>query len=293
MKPVMRIRSVTALVLSVVMLASCSRSLTKPSLISEVTTIEITTEETSSSPEETGDAKTAVPKVEKIEDNIRQITFSRDGNEFDGVLVLPDGEGPYKTIVLCAPLYTFGWDIIGRAYEYAEKGYAAIVFDFQDNMYDGGSPKYIGDFIYQNVLDLYAVMDALKYLPDVDTSNVYLWGHSMGGLTAAYAGALRKDDIKGMILVEPSIQNITKMKFEGDAKLDADLYSLWKEMDIPVVIIRGTHDGLGSDPDFFNEAMASLKKGKLITIDGADHYMTGSYGKLMTEKSVEEIKSWN
>lgn len=63
----------------------------------------------------------------------------------------------------------------------------------------------MGTAFLSEMRDLYAVMDSLSYLPGIDSENVYLWGHSLGGLTVAYAGCDRTSEVRGLILVEPAL----------------------------------------------------------------------------------------
>ena len=292
----MRIKSVISLILVLVMLVSCGKAPSDTSETAEVitvTTTESTTEQTTTS-EETTEDPFKKPLIEEFDDQVRLLTFYRDDIEIHGAFVYPLGaeKGPYKTIVLSSPLYTSGWGVMDRAYLFAEAGYACVVFDLKTNV-DGAPTKYLGDFIYDQVKDLNCVMDSLKYLPDVDTSNVYMWAHSMGGLTTAYVGAARKNEVKGLILVEPSIQKAQKMKFENEKTLDTDIFSVWADLDIPVIIIIGSEGTMKNEPEFYINVAESLPKGKLVTVQGADHGMGGEYGVEMVRIALEAMESWN
>ena len=155
-------------------------------------------------------------------------------------------------------------------------------------------PEYLGDFVFEQMLDLFAVMDALKYFPEVDLSNIYLFGHSMGGLATVYAGVLRQNEIKGMILAEPSFQYPERMRFENEQRLPSDFYSFLSGCKVPVVIMKGTGDrpDLNDFPHFYDKANESIPKCELVIIDGADHLMSGEYGKQMAEQAIEVLKAW-
>jgi pimeloyl-ACP methyl ester carboxylesterase len=296
----MRIKSVTALILTVVMLASCNRMPSEPSLIQIIETsdsadVSDTVAENTGSSGMPLDYKISEPDIKQFYDLGSEITFFRDGNEIHGRLYIPEKKGPYKTIILAAPLYCPGSVVEDKAWEFCENGYAAIVFDFRNNFTDDpdNAPRCMGDFVYEQVIDLLAVMDSLKYIPDVDPDNVFLWGHSMGGLDAAYAGALRHERLKGIILVEPSLQHPGKWKFENGSKLTDDMYGLFEKCDIPVLIIRGTGNrgGMGDMEHFYDKAVESYPKGKIEVIEGADHYMQGNYGEQMVKLSLEFMDS--
>ena len=66
-------------------------------------------------------------------------------------------------------------------------------------------PTEMGTVFLSEMRDLYAVMDSLSYHPGIDSENVYLWGHSLGGLTVAYACCDRTSEVRGLILVEPAL----------------------------------------------------------------------------------------
>ena len=55
----------------------------------------------------------------------------------------------------------------------------------------------------------------------------------------------------------------------------------------------GTHDGFGDDPNAFDSALKELPSGKLVIIDGADHFFKGEYGQKMVEDACKQMKSWN
>ena len=296
----MRIKGVTALILALAMLASCNRAPSEPTLVQviETSTSAETTDDIkeSAAPSDMSlDYKISEPEVKQFYDIGKELIFFRDGNEIHGRLYIPEKKGPHKTVVLASPLYCPGSAVEDKAWEFCEKGYAAITFDFQNNVTGDPdkAPKYMGDFVCEQVKDLLAVLDSLKYLSDVDIDHVFLWGHSMGGLDAAYAGALWRGHIDGIILVEPSFQHPGKWKFENGATLTDDMYGLFEKMDIPVLIIRGTgsRGGMGDMEHFYDKAIESLPKGKIEAIEGADHYMQGRAGEEMIRLSLDFLDS--
>ena len=154
-------------------------------------------------------------------------------------------------------------------------------------------PEYLGDFVSEQMLDLFAVMDALSFFSEADQSDIYLFGHSMGGLAAVYAGVLRQYAIKGMILAEPSFQYAESMTFENGRKLPADFYPFLAGCSVPVVIVKGTGDRPDIDdfPHFYDKAIESLPEGELVIIEGADHLMNGEYGRQMAEQAIAVLEA--
>ena len=239
---------------------------------------------------------TAQPVITDISDTEKEITFYRDGMEIEGKLYLPEGDGPFPVIVLCCGLMQPYADYEADAQGFADNGYAAVVFSFIGfSDPNGEQPTDTGAVFLSETRDLYAVMDSLDSLPGVDTSNVYLWGHSFGGLVAAFAGCDREADLKGMILVEPTIVAGEELaiRYEDGTCKTLRMYPLLFDCDLNTVIYMGTHDGFGDDPTSFDHVIVLLRYGELVIIDGADHFFEGGYGEKMVEDACEKIASWN
>ena len=234
------------------------------------------------------------PEIEKTKSLTKDVIFFRDGEPIYGKITFPKGEGPFETIIISNGLYAPLGRYSDKALSYSEKGYAVVEFQFQNGTppesYD--DPEYIGDFIYEQVKDLFAVMDSLEYFPEVDTSNIYLYGHSMGGLVASFAGVMRQDEVKGLILVDPSFYAADLMEFENDQTITTDIYRVLRKCYIPVVIITGTTGSFGEDPHFFDDARKAFLNCKYIVIDGANHRMDGAASEQVVERSVEVMKTW-
>ena len=226
---------------------------------------------------------------------VRTVTFYRDGNPISGKFTVPEGVGPFKTIIISGGLYTNLGRYSTKAQRYCDYGYAVVEFKFQNGTAPKPykDPKYLGDFIYEQVLDLYAVMDEVKLFPEVDVNNIYLYGHSMGGLVCSYAGTMRQTEIKGLILNDPSYYACKIMKFEGEKTIRTDIYPLISRCYVPVVIISGTK-AFAADPNKdFDQAIASLPYCDYIVIEGADHHMDGEAGIQVVDRSVEVMKKWD
>ncbi|MBO4522121.1 MAG: alpha/beta hydrolase, partial [Methanomicrobium sp.] len=222
----------------------------------------------------------AAPTVSKAEpgSRTRNVVFYRDGNPIDGKITVPEGKGPFKTIIISNGLYASLGRYSGKALRYSENNYAVIEFQFQNGANpppDYSDPEYLGDFIYEQVLDLYAVIDSMTYFPEVDLGNIYLYGHSMGGLVCSYAGTYRQHEIKGLLLVDPSFYAAERMNFEHEETITTDIYPLISQCYIPAVIITGTAGSFGEDPHFFDEARAALPDCEYVVIEGANHRMDG------------------
>jgi len=292
---------VCAAVMAAVMLVSCAKT---PKTVLETTyrVSDVKHERRTDEPE----AKAVTPEfvpgaytvdrplIEKTTESTKDIRFFRDGQTIYGRITFPEGKGPFRTIVISSGLYAQLGRYESKAKSYGEKGFCVIEFSFQNGTpppsYE--DPEYLGDFIYEQVLDLYAVMDSLEYLDEVDLENVYLYGHSMGGLVASYAGTYRQDEVRGMILVDPSFYATDLMEFEKGQTITTDIYPLIRQCGIPVAIITGTQGSFGEDLNFYDDARAAFPHCQYIVIDGADHRMDGEASEKVVRMSVKAIESW-
>lgn len=289
----MKTKAFVSIIISAVMLTSCSNAAVQTS--DAVITTEIT-ESTTVPFEVKTDYAVSDPEIEEDKGLTKKVNFYRDGNLIRSKITLPEGDGPFKTIIVTGGLYATLGIYSGKTKNFVDNGYAVVEISPTNNKVPMPykEPDYLGDFVYDQMLDIFAVMDELKSFQEIDQSGLYLFGHSMGGLATTYAGILRQDKVKGMILVEPSFQHTETMKFENDQKLPTDFYSFLSGCNIPVLIIKGTGErpDLNDFPHFYDKAGETLPDAKLITIDGADHQMSGEFGSAMSEKASEIINEW-
>ena len=286
-------------VLAAALLASCSDMRKTPAgyraKIETETTVETTIEEEIKEEYPQFKYKVYKPQVSEAEGRTRPVTFYRDGNPFYGKITVPEGEGPFKTIIISSGLYARLGRYSGKASDYSDMGYAVIEFECQNGApppsYD--DPEWLGDFIYEQVLDLYAVMDSMRFFPEVDLSNIYLYGHSMGGMVTSFAGTMRQDEVKGLILVDPSFYAAQFMDFEYEQTITTEIYPLITKCNIPVVIITGTAGSFGEDPHCFDEAVEAFPDCEVVVIEGANHRMDGDASYKVVSRSVSVMKKWD
>ena len=119
------------------------------------------------------------------------------------------------------------------------------------------------------------VMNVLRLVRDnysIDSSNIFLWGHSMGGAGTYYLGMKYPDLWKALALAAPAPPQVRNVK---DLKIIQD---------IPVLILQGTKDRLVYPT---REWVAEMKRLEMdFTYDeivGADH-------SLFVSKNKENMK---
>ena len=258
------------------------------------------------------------PEVSGDLDTRKEVSFYRDGIRIYGKLYLPEGDGPFPVVVLCsgqlAP-YSYYTD---EAEKCAENGYAALVFDFAGNVARSNSGGSLTDYsVLTEAKDLNVILDSLSALPKVDTENVFLFGHSLGGLTAAYIGCSRPDDVKGMILLEPSFgypdyaretspdlsqvpdiipdvslynANVGKI-FVVDMHA-VDIFSMMPQFDRDVLVILGTQNALGeSMPEVFERAAEAFPSAEIEKVEGADHYFQDEAGETAAQMLIDFVSA--
>ncbi len=119
---------------------------------------------------------------------------------------LPDGKLP--AVILCHGFNGHYTDFPNECRRLAQRGYVAYAFDFCGAQSGGKSKGRTADdytpFTMQK--DAVEVFKHIQSLPDVDETQVFLWGGSQGGFVSALAAAdsAIKDDVAGLALYFPA-----------------------------------------------------------------------------------------
>lgn len=287
-------RRLTAVMVgSMMILTACNEaSQTQQESVHETSAAAVTTAAETSVTEAAILTKTAEDNIDTAKVNkgrIKQLEAYRDGMKICGEIFLPDSNGPFPTVVISGGLYATGDAYSYHARQFAENGFAAVIFDFIGTRGGRGDGN-ISELSYASeTADLSAVLDQLGSFPEIDKDRLFLWGHSFGGLVSTYIGCCRSDEIKGMILLEPSYRSLTlPPEVDYDDKRD-DVYSMMPKFRGDVLILLGTEDhALGSDfPGWFDEAKASFASCEVRSVKGADHCFTNEFCKEALKQSCE------
>lgn len=235
------------------------------------------------------DYETAVPAVKQKNDREKEITFYRDGSAVKAWLSLPEGAGPFKTVVMRGEYGSNYSDYSDVVRALNENGYAALQVKntHESEIIDrsGGSGiKTVADIYFKQVLDFYAVLDEMRYVSDVDMGNVYLWGHDIGGVIALYTGIERQSEIKGMIIVQPDLASNLYLEFSKDPKLAVRLYEMVPDCYVPTVVLE-PKNAVES-----REAVNSMPNAKLIEFDSTNRFAHADYYEAMAEKTIEALQ---
>lgn len=256
-------------------------------------------------------------EIVDLSDTEKKMQFYREDLLIYGEMHLPKGEGPFPVVILSPGMQAHYYSNERYAKELAKNGFAALAFEFT-----GSNHKSKGLFSESSVLthaaDLNVIIDVLASLPEIDHNNIFLWGHSFGGLTSAYVATQRPDDIKALVLLEPSIHmpdiyremfpegsdisqnpNLSTLqvssKFVEDL-ISVDIFELMPSFENEVLIFKGTEYSPQDEEEqlkfraALEEGAETFPEAQLVTVEGADHMFNGSYGSTMISHTIEFLK---
>jgi len=140
------------------------------------------------------------------------IAYPSDGLTITGVMQVPHGEGPFPVIILNhgyipPERYVSGSDTWRPADYLAQHGYLTLAPDFRGW---GGSDS--GDDFFHGglVIDALNLVSSLPSLPQANSKQVGMWGHSMGGGVTARAMVI-DPRIKAAVLYAPVSANYAEV----------------------------------------------------------------------------------
>ena len=234
------------------------------------------------------------PVLKQISSNEKEVTFYRDDNAVKAKLMLPEGIGPYKTVVIRGEFGSSYREYNDIAAVLNQNGYATLqirnTHESEIIRRSGGSGnKTMADVYFEEVLDQFAVIDEMRYIPEIDMDNIYLWGQDLGGIISLYTGIERPDEIKGMIIVQPYLNDYQSLAFSKDPELFVRLYDLLPDCSVPTVIMEPENGLLSAS----RKAAASMPNGELILFEGVltkyDHGAENNIGEL----TLAALKNWD
>ena len=219
------------------------------------------------------------PVLKQISSNEKEVTFYRDGNAVKAIR--GEFESSFRE-----------YNEITAALN--QNGYATLqlknTHESEIIRRSGGSGnKTMADVYFEEVLDQFAVIDEMRYIPEIDMDNIYLWGQDLGGIISLYTGIERQDEIKGMIIVQPYLNDYQSLAFSKDPELFVRLYDLLPDCKVPTVIMEPENGLLSAS----RKAAASMPDGELILFEGMltkfDHAAENNIGEL----TLAALKNWN
>lgn len=140
----------------------------------------------------------------------REVEFLSKGETVRGDLYLPDGEGPFPTIVMAG-----GWCYVKElrqpqyAEEFVKRGFAALVFDYRRMGASDGSPRQHIE-PWDQIEDYKAAITYLEGLEEVDADRIGAWGISYSGGHVLILGAV-DPRVKAVVSNVPVIDGYRNM----------------------------------------------------------------------------------
>ena len=267
-----------ALTVILSLVVSCNNAPVPTSAPSD-TTVTSSTTVASSSSEAGAPVKIVTTGIDVIdlEDNTKQIKVYVDDREIEGAIYLPEGTGPFPVCFFAQGLGAPSYAYLDIAEEMAANGIAAVLIDFEA---DEGEYSYITE-----AEDLMAMFDGVTSLPYIYCHDTFFWGHSFGGLVAAYAGceyySYFPEKLKGLILLEPSFD------------FSDDIYGKMPGFGGKVMIFAGKAEGSigGSSPDKLENAKNAFQNADIRYFEGEDHYFNGPDRDAMIRASIDFIRN--
>ncbi|MBR6580676.1 MAG: alpha/beta fold hydrolase [Ruminococcus sp.] len=265
--------------------------------------------------EEATEAPTA-NKINDLSDTEKRIVCYVEGQKISGVMHLPEGDGPFPTVVMIGGMgmtYTYYGSM---AKKIAQGGAAAVTFDCRGYVPNGYFSE--GDFYNDMspescVTDILAVTDFISEYPAIDKDNIFLWGQSYGGLVTTMAAAESPDSFKGIIGVDPSYQmpDEARSQFDDETKefiyrdgadskigeplarglMAVDIFEKMKLFNGNAIILTGTNETINVIyPEVFDKALTSYPNAEKVVVEGANHRFS-DHMKELVELTVDFVKN--
>lgn len=229
-----------------------------------------------------------------------RITIQRDGLTLVGDREEPFGEIYDMAILMHGFTANRNTDLLRQiADNLRNENVASVRFDFNGHGESDG--KFEDMTVTNEIADAKAILDYVRTDPHV--RNIFLVGHSQGGVVASMLAGLYPDVIKKVVLMAPAAQlkdDALKGNTQGasynpdhipavvpfkDRKLGGfylriaqvlPIYEVSKRYSGPVSIIVGSNDQV-VDPKYSQKYDQVYQNSKLNMIDHADHSFSGEY----------------
>ena len=243
----------------------------------------------------------------------KELWFKREGLNIYSLCYIPEGEGPFPTIILGHGFGGSYKDNLNCAERYAAAGFAVCSFDFcggTDQARSDGKTTEMS--VMTETEDMISVFRQLKGQSFVDTDRMYLWGESQGGFVAALAAARLKEEAAAAILFYPafSIQTrgwelfkdkncVEPIDKRGVALgkcyfkdiWDLDTYYEISKYEGPVLILHGDEDDV-VPIECSEKALSFYKNAQFKIIKNAGHgffNQTGEYADSLVTDFLKKL----
>ncbi len=229
-----------------------------------------------------------------------------------GQLCEPKEEGKFPAVILSHGFNGHYTDFPTECAAFAKRGYVCYAFDFCGAQSGGRSKgRTAADYTpFTMKEDLRAALRDIKRLPNVDSSQVFLFGGSQGGFVTALTAADSdvKDQIAGIAMYFPAlnipddwrgkpVQNTPLMGYSIGAKFiesvqELDPFDLIGNFEKDVCIVWGDQDALVARKYIDNAVTAyGAERVDLTVIEGAGHGFGGAALDTATKKALAFLEA--
>lgn len=136
----------------------------------------------------------------------KNFVIQENQREIFGTFLLPSEEGTYPAVIFSHGYNGSGKDFEAMGEYLAENGVASFCYDFCGGSVHSRSSMATTDMtIFTEKEDLRSVITYAKQCGEIDSSNLFLFGGSQGGLVSALAANDWKEEIRGLVLLFPAM----------------------------------------------------------------------------------------
>ena len=201
----------------------------------------------------------------------RALELDVNGRLIRGCLRAPEGEGPFPTVIF---FHGFTVDKVGMmrlhelfARECVKAGFACVRFDFY------GCGESDGDFnemtVGHEIEEGKAIYEWCQKQPFCQPENVFLTGHSMGGLVAGCLAPMLQP--KAIALWAPALNGLELSRTYLDEIRKMDTLAMSRGYHGKVLLVHGTEDELVQVDVAYQYQDVYGDQMQLELIDGSNH----------------------
>ena len=239
-----------------------------------------------------------------------------DNHELRGAGQIPDNSSKYPCLVLMHGLTGNRNErmLVNISRKLEENRVASLRFDFNGHGESEGRPEDVT--VASEVDNLWDIYQFAKGLPYVDPDQIYVGGHSVGGLDAVLLAAEHPDEVKKLVLISPALTtyhelaellygdmltevlenhrvplgsfNVGQAMLEETAKING--FETASHIQPEALLIHGRMD---RDTPAYNSVMLKKIWGEravLRLIEGADHcYQSDEANRILSDSIAEYI----
>lgn len=241
---------------------------------------------------------------------VEELSFFNDMDKYYGKIYKPaDTSGTHPVLIFCHGIgATADW---GETYcrTAASRGFYAYAFDFRGGSPDSRSSGKTTDMSVETEKeDLLFILKRIRREPFTDRSQVFVMGHSQGGLVAALAAKEARRQIAGLVLLAPAfnIPDFSRELYPKTGKIpettdlfgtaagkryftdvrNLDPYKWLARFQQPVLLIHGDQDQT-VPLSYVERAFECYGMAELEILEGAGHSFDG-----YADEVRERLAAW-